>query len=278
MKNLRVSRAIKNIADLEGFCITVRLIARKENAYGNIENRTRARRQEDIRQYLVAMATSGKYSAGYVRGARAALIFLYDSVLKQTGKVGDLPRVKRPEQLPVVLNREEVAKIFKVAYNLKHKALLVTAYSTGLRVGKVVRLKVNEIDSKRMQIRVSAGKGAKDRYTLLSATALAILREYFRAYKPKDWLFPGDDSKDHLAERSAQQVFKDSKKKAGILKPATFHTLRHSFATHLLEDGTDIRYIQELLGHDSIETTERYTHVTQKGMERVTSPLDKMQL
>jgi site-specific recombinase XerD len=174
--------------------------------------------------------------------------------------------------------REEVAKLLKVTYNLKHKALLMTAYSAGLRVGEVVRLKVNEIDSKRMQIRVSAGKGAKDRYTLLSATALAVLREYARVYKPKDWLFPGDDGKSHLAERSAQQVFKDSKKKAGILKPATFHTLRHSFATHLLEDGTDIRYIQELLGHDSLETTERYTHVTQKGMERVTSPLDRMQL
>jgi hypothetical protein len=119
---------------------------------------------------------------------------------------------------------------------------------------------------------------AKDRYTLLSETALAVLREYFQAYKPKDWLFAGDDAGDHLSERSAQQVFQDARKKAGIIKPATFHTLRHSFATHLLEDGVDIRYIQELLGHGTVETTQRYTHVTQKGMERIKSPLDNLKL
>lgn len=129
-----------------------------------------------------------------------------------------------------------------------------------------------------MQIRVTAGKGAKDRYTLLSEIALQVLREYFRAYKPKAWLFAGKDQTDHLSERSAQQIFQDARKKAGIAKQATFHTLRHSFATHLLEDGVDIRYIQELLGHGSIETTERYTHVTQKGMERIKSPLDRLKL
>ncbi len=116
-----------------------------------------------------------------------------------------------------------------------------------------------DIDSKRMTIRVTAGKGAKDRDTLLSETALTVLREYVRAFKPKDWLFPGNSPNDHLSERSAQHVFEDAKQKAGIIKPATFHTLRHSFATHLLEDGVDMRYIQELLGHGSIKTTERYT-------------------
>jgi site-specific recombinase XerD len=242
--------------------------------------------REDIRSYLVQMANSGRVSAGYCRGARAALMLLYEAVLKQSGKVCDLPRMKRPEQLPVVLSREEVARLLKVVDNLKHKALLMTAYSAGLRVGEAVRLKlalsvaegVSDIDSKRMQIRVTAGKGAKDRYTLLSETALAVLREYFQAYKPKDWLFAGDDAGDHLSERSAQQVFQDARKKAGIIKPATFHTLRHSFATHLLEDGVDIRYIQELLGHGTVETTQRYTHVTQKGMERIKSPLDNLKL
>jgi integrase/recombinase XerD len=126
--------------------------------------------------------------------------------------------------------------------------------------------------------RVTAGKGAKDRYTLLSETALTVLREYFRAYTPKDWLSPGDVPTNHLSERSAEKIFKCSRIKAGIAKPATFHTLRHSFATHLLEDGVDMRYIQELLGHGSIKTTERYTHVTQKGKERIKSPLDNMQL
>ena len=233
--------------------------------------------REDIRGYLVQMATSGQASAGYCRQARAALVFLYEVILKQTEKVAELPRVKRPQQLPVVLSREEVARLLKVTTNLKHKALLMVAYSAGLRVGEVVRLKVSDIDSRRMQIRVTAGKGAKDRYTLLSETALTVLRDYFRAYKPKDWLFPGQDSTDHLSERSAQKIFKQAAAKAGA-KSVTFHTLRHSFATHLLEDGVDIRYIQELLGHGSIETTERYTHVTQKGIERIKSPLDNMQI
>jgi len=234
--------------------------------------------REDIRSYLVQRATSGLVSAGYCRGARAALVFLYEVVLKQPDKIADLPRMKRPQQLPVVLSREEVAKLLRVTSNLKHKALLITAYSAGLRVGEVVRLKVSDIDSQRMQIRVTAGKGAKDRYTLLAETALTVLREYVRAFKPKDWLFPGSSPNEHLSERSAQHVFEDAKKKAGITKPATFHTLRHSFATHLLEDGVDMRYIQELLGHGSIKTTERYTHVTRRGMQKIKSPLDNFKL
>ncbi len=234
--------------------------------------------REDIRGYLVQMASSGQVSASYCRGARAALILLYETVLKQPGKVSDLPRMKRPRQLPVVLSREEVARLLRVTTNLKHRALLMVAYSAGLRVAEAVRLKVSDVDSQRMQIRVTAGKGAKDRYTLLSGTALAVLRDYFRAYKPKDWLFPGEDLTRHLSERSAQRIFQASKRKAGITKPATFHTLRHSFATYLLEDGVDTRYIQELLGHGSIETTERYTHVTQKGLGRIRSPLDNFNL
>lgn len=234
--------------------------------------------RENVRGYLVELATSGRVSAAYCIGARAAVIFLYGTTLKQRDKVSDLPRMKRPQQLPVVLSKDEITKIFKVTSFLKHKALLVTAYSAGLRVGEVVRLKVSDIDSKRMKIRVTAGKGAKDRETLLSETALRILREYFRAFKPKDWLFPGEERCEHLTERSAERVFKDSLKKAGIIKPATFHTLRHSFATHLLEDGVDMRYIQELLGHGNIRTTERYTHVSQNALGQIKSPLDKLGL
>ncbi|MEW5721431.1 MAG: tyrosine-type recombinase/integrase, partial [Chloroflexota bacterium] len=233
---------------------------------------------EQIRAYLVEMASSGRVSASYCRQARAVLVFFYETTLKQREKVRDLPRMKREEQLPRILSREEVVKLFKVTSFLKHKALLITAYSAGLRVGEVVRLKVSDIDSKRMTIRVAIGKGAKDRDTLLSATALAILREYVRAFKPQDWLFPGDDGIDHLSVRAAQHVFEDAKKRAGIIKPATFHTLRHSFATHLLEDGVDMRYIQELMGHGSIETTERYTHVTERGKQKIKSPLDNFKL
>jgi integrase/recombinase XerD len=229
---------------------------------------------DQIRGYLVEMASSGRVSAAYCRGARSALIFLYGVALKHRGKVGDLPRMKRPSQLPVVLSREEVAKLFKVTSFIKHKALLITAYSAGLRVGEAVRLKVSDVDSKRMQIRVTAGKGAKDRYTLLSETALTILREYFHAFKPKDWLFLGEERGDHLAESSAERIFKNSLKRVGITKPATFHTLHHSFATHLLEDGVDMRYIQKLLGHGNIRMTERYTHVSESTLGRIKSPLD----
>ena len=234
--------------------------------------------RDHVRAYLVELASSGRVSAAYCRGARAAIILLYETTLRQRDKVGDLPRMKRPSQLPVVLSRDEVAKILKVTSFIKHKALLVTAYSAGLRVGEVVRLKVSEIDSKRMQIRVTAGKGAKDRYTLLSETTLRVLRDYFRAFKPKDWLFPGEERNDHLSERYAQKVFAEARKRAGIVKPATFHSLRHSFATHLLEDGVDMRYIQELLGHGNIRTTERYTHVSESALGRIKSPMDKLGL
>ena len=129
-----------------------------------------------------------------------------------------------------------------------------------------------------MQIRVTAGKGAKDRYTVLAEATLTALREYFLIHKPKEWLFPGDGGIGHLAERSAQEVFNAEKEKAGIIKPVTFHSLRHSFATHLMEDGVDIRYVQELLGHGSVKTTERYTHVATRVMERIKSPMDKLGL
>jgi site-specific recombinase XerD len=147
--------------------------------------------------------------------ARSALIFLYEVTLKQRDKVCELPRMKRPEQLPIVLSREEIAKLLRVTNNLKHKALLMVAYSAGLRVGEAVRLKITDIDSQRMQIRITAGKGAKDRDTLLSETALQVLRAYVRTCKPKEWLFPGEESGDHLSERSAQQIFQDARREAG---------------------------------------------------------------
>jgi integrase/recombinase XerD len=245
-----------------------------KNAHIEPEKATR----EEIRAFLVQMASSGRVSATYCRGARAAIVFLYGAILNQQEKITDLPQMKRPRQLPIVLNCDEVARLLKVTYNLKHRALLMVAYSAGLRVGEAVRVKVSEVDSRRMQIRVTAGKGAKDRYTLLSETALTVLREYFRAFKPKEWLFPGEIRGDHLSERAAQEIFQEARKRAGITKPATFHSLRHSFATHLHENGVDIRFIQELMGHDSIRTTERCTHVAQDTVRQIKSPLDNLKL
>ena len=175
-----------------------------------------------------------------------------------------LPRPKKERKLPNVLSKEEVGKILSSVANEKHKTILYLIYSAGLRVGEVVRLEFSDIDTKRMLIKVRQGKGRKDRYTLLSDKALQQLKKYYMLYKPEKWLFPGGKEDSFLTERSVQKVFEQACLKANIKKQATVHTLRHSIATHLLEGGTDLRYIQELLGHSSSKTTEIYTHVSEK--------------
>jgi site-specific recombinase XerD len=230
----------------------------------------------DLKQYIQKMVDEEQLSASYCNQARAVLRIIYGRILRQPGKVQGLPRMKEAKQLPVVLSRREVARLLEVTTNLKHKALLMTAYSAGLRVGEVVRLKISDLDPHRQQLRVRSGKGKKDRYTLLSEVLLETLRAYVRAYQPQEWLFPGQNPQEHLHIRSAQNIFAKAKRKAGIHKPASFHTLRHAFGTHLLEDGVDIRYIQELLGHSCVETTQRYTHVARKDLRRIRSPLDRL--
>jgi site-specific recombinase XerD len=178
------------------------------------------------------------------------------------------------KKLPVVLSREEIRGIFSAIKNLKHRALLMAIYSAGLRVSEVVHLKVSDLDSQRMTIRVQQGKGQKDRYTLLSQRTLEVLRDYWRAYRPQDWLFPGKPATQPLSVSAVQRVFGMVLLRAGIKKPASVHTLRHSFATHLLEDGTDLYHIQRLLGHASPKTTTVYLHLSRKDMRSVRSPLD----
>jgi len=228
----------------------------------------------DLRCYIEGMAARDGLSASYCNQARAMLVVLYGTVLREPEKVENLPRMQEPKQLPVVLGRQEVNRLFRVTTNLKHRALLMLAYSAGLRVSEVVHLKKGDIDVERRQIRVAGGKGQKDRYTLLADAALAVLREYVRAYRPQEWLFPGEKAGQPLTARTAQHIFERAKRRAGIAKEASFHSLRHAFATHLLEDGVDIRYIQELLGHTCVETTQRYTHVAQQALGRIRSPLD----
>jgi site-specific recombinase XerD len=160
--------------------------------------------------------------------------------------------------------------------NLKHKALLMLIYSAGLRVSEAVQLRLEDIDGQRRLIRVRASKGRKDRYTLLSEVALQVLREYWKAYHPRGWLFPGQKEGRHLTSRTAEKILEQARQRAGIAKHFTVHTLRHSFATHLLEGGTDLRYIQELLGHKSSKTTEIYTHVSRKDLAQIASPLDQL--
>jgi site-specific recombinase XerD len=187
-------------------------------------------------------------------------------------------KVKRPhkdKKLPIVLNQEEVATILSSVENMKHKAILMLVYSAGLRVGEVVKLKPEDIDSKRMLIHVRDSKGRKDRYTILSDVALKTLKNYWEKYRPKGWLFEGEKEGRHITVRSVQKVFEKSCKAAKIKKDVGIHALRHSFATHLLETGTDLRYIQELLGHKSSKTTEVYTHVSKRAIDKIQNPIDE---
>lgn len=229
----------------------------------------------NAREYLLYLLDSQQCSSSYASQAVSSIKFLFSTVLGRQINDNQLYRPKKEKKLPEILSYQEVTRILDKTSNLKHRAILFIVYSAGLRVGEVVSLKVSDIDSDRMLIHVKQGKGKKDRYTVLSQIALEELRAYARKYRPEEWLFEGGDGKGHLTERSVQKVFDKACIAAGIKKDVSVHTLRHSFATHLLESGTDLRYIQELLGHSSSKTTEIYTHVTEKSIAKIQSPLDR---
>lgn len=216
-------------------------------------------------------------SRSYHRQVVGARRFLFETVLGDPRMALAIPRPKKEERLPVVLSAEEVAALLARTRNLKHRALLMLLYSSGLRVSEVVRLRVEDLDADRRLLRVRRGKGRKDRYTLLARRAVEAVSVYCRAYPIGPWLFPGGRQDRHLTTRSVQRVVARSARAAGITKNVTPHTLRHSFATHLLEAGTNLRIIQELLGHQSSRTTEIYTHVARSTFEAVRSPLDNLE-
>ncbi len=229
----------------------------------------------EIRNYLLYLIEKEKLAPSTVNQVFNALRFLYVELYKSPFIIDGLPRPQREQKLPNVLSQEEVLKIFSCVENLKHKTLLMLIYSAGLRVGESVKLKVADIDGQRKMIHLRGAKGKKDRYTLLSDAALEALRTYYKKYKPKEYLFEGQGNRMNFSERSIQHVFERAVKKAGIRKPISLHGLRHSFATHLLESGVDLRYIQELLGHSSSKTTEIYTHVSKKSLGKIVNPLDQ---
>ncbi|WP_027340405.1 site-specific tyrosine recombinase/integron integrase [Halonatronum saccharophilum] len=232
--------------------------------------------EEDIKKYLLYLLKERELSHSFVNQAVSAIKIMVIKVLKRSDIIINLPRPKKEKKLPNVLSEKEVMRILKSLSNQKHKTILYLVYSAGLRVGEVVKLKCEDIDSDRMLIRVRQGKGRKDRYTTLSHFALEEIRDYYKLYSPKKWLFPGAKLNTHLTKRTVQRVFKRACSKAKIKKKVSIHDLRHSFATHLLERGTDLRYIQELLGHKSSKTTEVYTHVSKKSISKIESPLDKI--
>lgn len=232
--------------------------------------------EEEIREYLYHLVTERDLGDSSINSAYSALKFFYKTTLCRDWNVAKIPRRKPEKKLPVVLDGSEIKQLFAVTTNLKHRALLMTTYSAGLRVSETAHLKVCDVDSKRMQLRVAQGKGKKDRYALLSPVTLNLLRDYWRQYRPFSWLFPGYSPDRPISTRSIQKVFKDAKRKAGIKKPATVHTLRHSFATHLLEAGTDIYRVQKLMGHTTPKTTAIYIHLRRQDLLKVISPLDSL--
>ncbi len=232
--------------------------------------------ETDISNYLLYLLSEKGQASGTVNQVFNALRLLYVDLYKKPFVIGTLPRPQKGRKLPDVLNDSEIQKLFQSVDNLKHRTMLMLAYASGLRVGELVRLKIEDIDGERGLIHIRNAKGMRDRFTVFPASLRGQLLSYWKEYNlgMTGWLFPGHTSNRHLGERSIQAVLERSLKSSGIAKPASMHTLRHSFATHLLEHGTDLRYIQELLGHQSVKTTEVYTHVSKRVLGKIISPLD----
>jgi len=218
---------------------------------------------EEIREYQIHLLRDRKISLSTMKVAVSALRFLYKVTLRKEWAVEYLEYPRRSKRLPVVLSKQEVSRLFPVVRNLKHRTVLMTLYATGMRVSEVTRLRVDDIDSKRMLIRVREAKGMKDRYVPLSLTLLSALRSYWKKYRPKGALFASQLTHASLTTGSVMRICRDAQKKAHLSKPVRPHTFRHSFATHLLEAGTDLRTIQVILGHTSLQTTAIYLHVAE---------------
>ena len=230
---------------------------------------------EDIRNYILYCINELKLSEATIHSRLNAIKFYYEQVLKKERFFITIPRPKKPLKLPKVIAPADIKKMFDGVTNLKHNTMLKLCYGLGLRVSEIVNLKITDIDSKSMQVFIERSKGKKDRYVNLPESILPQLRIYFTKYKPIIYLFEGQYGGQY-SSRSAQQVFKNAMLKANINKKLSIHSLRHSFATHLLEQGTDIRFIQELLGHNDIKTTLLYTEVTDKNIRKIISPLDNL--
>lgn len=231
--------------------------------------------ETEVQSYLLHLLQERRLAHSSCNVMLSALEFFYRVTLKRREIEFCLPRPKVPARLPQILAREEVAALIEQTTNLKHRALLMATYGGGLRLHEVCHLKLADIDSKRMMLRIEQGKGAKDRYTLLSPRLLDELRRYWQLHRPRQWLFPSPRVPEQpLSKHTAHRIYHAAKDRAGIAKAGGIHALRHAFATHLLEAGVDIHTIQRLMGHDSLSTTERYFHLAQKHLSGIASPLD----
>jgi integrase/recombinase XerD len=229
---------------------------------------------EEIRKYQLYLINERKLAPQSINAFVAAVKFLYKVTLKRPWNQDRFPRLKVPETLPVVLSAREVAQLFRAIGILRYRAVVMLCYGSGLRISEAVSLTAGDIDSGRMLVVIRRGKGAKDRYTVLSGRLLLLLREYWKIQRPTTWLFPGVKAGSHISAGSVRKLCQEACQMAGITKHVTPHVLRHSFATHLLENGTDLRAIQVMLGHTRIDTTARYIHVSPQTIGRTVSPLD----
>ncbi len=230
---------------------------------------------DQLRAYFLYCHATLKMTENHMHSRINALKFYYEQVLGHAQIFAEIPRPKKPSQLPKVLDQKEIKSLFMNCPNTKHRTMLQLCYGMGLRVSEVVGLKVEHIDSKRMQVLIKCAKGKKDRYVNLPESVLTDLRDYYKEFKPNVWLFEGQYGGQYSI-RSVQQVFKNAMAKARINKKVGIHSLRHSYATHLHEFGTDISFIQKLLGHNNISTTLIYTQVSRSDIGKIISPLDRM--
>lgn len=266
MRNRRYSEStIKNYAGSLG--LFLRYTGNKNPEHIN---------KEDLESFHKDYIISRHYSASFQSLVINAVKLYFSNRLKRKLEPTEIERPKQPRLLPHVLSKEEVKNILQAHQNVKHRAMLSLIYACGLRRGELLNLKLIDIDSQRGMVRINQGKGAKDRMVPISEKVIGLLREYYQYEKPKVYLFEGTTSGQTYSPTSLQEVLKSAVKKSGIKKPVTLHWLRHSYATHLLESGTDLRFIQELLGHNSSKTTEIYTHVSQKSLQKIKSPFDDL--
>ena len=229
-----------------------------------------------INDYLLNLIRENKISASEQNQRISAIKFYYEKVLGQSKVNYELERPKKTHHLPKVLAKDEIKQLLNNTNNIKHKCILALIYSSGLRISELINLKIEDILTERKQIRIRNAKGNKDRYSLLSQSLLEELRLYYKKYRPQLWLFEGPKPGSQYSSSSINRLLKAAAQKAGINPRVTPHMLRHSFATHLLEQGTDLRYIQALLGHSSSKTTEIYTHVSNKQLTTIVNPLDEL--
>jgi integrase/recombinase XerD len=230
--------------------------------------------EDQLKDYILHLINERSLKWSTINTITAGLRFFYRKTMGQEDLALSIPLRKNPSPLPEIFSPDELVSLFSCVKNVKQRVMLMTAYAGGLRISELIKLKVSDIDGKRMMIRIENGKGAKDRYTILSLRLLKELRSYWKIYRPGHWLFPNKKTKRHITKIVPRRAFDQAKRKAGIKKNVTFHSLRHNFATHMLEAGVDIRTIQVLMGHSSIGSTAVYLHIAQKNLGSTKSPLD----